>query len=98
MIGRFSSASADNSVRVWDAKTGQQVQICTGHFCFSVSWSHDDRFLASGSLDKHAYGTLRRASSYKFVRIHNFVNSVRWSHDDRFLASEVRQERARMGR
>ncbi|MEM9569739.1 MAG: hypothetical protein AAF900_02220 [Bacteroidota bacterium] len=41
-------------MRVWEAKTGRQVQICQGHDSFvnSVSWSHDDRFLASASFDE----------------------------------------------
>jgi hypothetical protein len=50
---RLASASADNTVRVWDAATGQELLTLKGHTnpLFDVSFSPDGRRLASASAD-----------------------------------------------
>ena len=45
----------DYSIRIWDAKTGEQIgSPLSGHsnWVFSVAWSPDGTKLASGSKDK----------------------------------------------
>ncbi len=49
----FLGSSSDNSIRLWDAKSGEQKAILTGHSSWvnSVAFSPDGETLASGSAD-----------------------------------------------
>ena len=55
--------SGSNSVRVWDAKTGEQLMELQGHSgdVASVAFSPDGNLIVSGSCDK--YGMQRQANS-----------------------------------
>ncbi len=86
-----SSASYDNTVRIWDGTTGNFIKACTGHTAWvnSVSWSPDGKKLASASYDK----TVRiwDGTTGNFIKActgHTaVVNSVSWSPDGKKLAS-----------
>jgi glucose repression regulatory protein TUP1 len=49
-----AAGSLDTIVRVWDTRTGQQVERLRGHkdSVYSVAFSPDGNSLVSGSLDK----------------------------------------------
>ncbi len=48
------SASADKTLKIWDATTGQETRELKGHTAAltSVAWSPDNRFVVSASQDK----------------------------------------------
>ena len=48
------SGSYDNTLKVWDAQTGQETLTLKGHsgYVFSVSFSPDGKRIVSGSYDK----------------------------------------------
>ncbi|CCO34971.1 Vegetative incompatibility protein HET-E-1 [Rhizoctonia solani AG-1 IB] len=55
---RLVSGSDDKTVRIWDAQTGKQLVVCGDNdashsdFVFSVGFSLNDLFVASGSRDR----------------------------------------------
>jgi WD40 repeat protein len=50
----LASGSYDNTIKLWDARTGSVLQTLEGHsdWVRSVAFSHDSQMLASGSNDK----------------------------------------------
>jgi WD40 repeat protein len=48
-----ASGSDDNTIKLWDAKTGSELQTLKGHSFSvrSVAFSHDSQMVASGSSD-----------------------------------------------
>jgi WD40 repeat protein len=49
----LASSSADQTIRLWNAQSGQEIIILEGHtdYTAKVSFSHDNRLLASSSTD-----------------------------------------------
>ena len=50
---QVASGSRDNSIRVWDSKTGRETLTLKGHSgpAWSVSFSPDGKRIVSGSSD-----------------------------------------------
>ncbi len=88
---RLASAGADQTVRIWDAETGKEIQCLRGHRSevFSVAYSPDGRYLASAGAD--CLVKLWDAETGKEIRTldgHTAeVTSVAFRPDGRQLAS-----------
>lgn len=84
----FTSASFDSTVRLWDVERGACIHTLTKHTepVYSVAFSPDGKFLASGSFDKcvHIWSTqvnnfffsLRLFVHYKLLIKTNVLTSV----------------------
>ena len=50
----LASSSYDNTVKIWDAKSGEELKTFEGHSSsvIEVCWSTDGKYLASGSADE----------------------------------------------
>src|SRR6185369_6318969 len=52
--GTLATASFDNTVKLWDYKTGKEKTTLKGHTAqvYSVAFSPDGNLIATGSMDK----------------------------------------------
>ena len=87
----LASGSEDNTVKIWDAKSGKCIRTLKGHSksVYSVCWSPDGKYLASGSeeatvkiWDANSGGCIRTLKGHS-----NSVISVCWSPNGKYLAS-----------
>jgi WD40 repeat protein len=88
---RLVTASADHTIKIWDALSGRELLVLAGHSgaIRGVAWSPDGKWVASGSEDKTA--KIWDAGTGKEIRTligHNdTVDSVAWAPDGRRLAT-----------
>ncbi|HWZ43607.1 MAG TPA: AAA-like domain-containing protein, partial [Candidatus Saccharimonadales bacterium] len=86
-----ASASYDQTVKLWEAGSGQLLRTLNGHssFVYSVAWSPDGKALASASDDQTV--KLWEAGSGQLLRTlsghSSLVTSVAWTPDGKALAS-----------
>jgi WD40 repeat protein/serine/threonine protein kinase len=90
--GRYlATGSHDNTVRLWEAATGQHMRTLAGHtaYILSVAWSPDGRYLVSGSADKTiSVWEVESGQLMQTLAEHLLVvTSVAWSPDGRHIAS-----------
>ncbi|WP_335084629.1 nSTAND1 domain-containing NTPase [Nostoc sp.] len=87
----IASASADNTVKLWNAATGKEITTLKGHSSAvnSVAFSPDGKIIASASKDKTV--KLWNATTGKEITTLNghssAVNSVAFSPDGKTIAS-----------
>lgn len=91
--GRFiASASADCTIKIWDAQTGALEHTLEGHLAgiSTISWSPDSNILASGSDDKSIRlwdTSTGLAHPTPFIGHHNYVYSIAFSPKGNMLVS-----------
>ena len=87
----LASGSNDETVKIWDAKSGVCMLTLRGHSndVESVCWSPDGKYLASGSKDyTFIIWDAKSGEKLKTLKGHSYwVNSVCWSPDGNYLAS-----------
>ncbi|KAG9190168.1 hypothetical protein G6011_08256 [Alternaria panax] len=91
--GRYiASASADCTIKIWDARTGALEHTLEGHLAgiSTICWSLDSKILASGSDDKSIRlwdTTTGLAHPTPFIGHHNYVYSIAFSPKGNMLVS-----------
>src|SRR5439155_9854018 len=80
------SGSHDNSVKIWDSKTGKPLKTLHGHGSWvrACAFSPDDRTVLSASHDHKAM--LWNITDYQELRV---LGRVLQGHDDDVLAAAV---------
>ena len=88
---RFVSASADNTIRLWDLRTGEALQTFTGHQAFvnAIALSPDERTFYSGSADGAllVWDTGTSSQRAEFAGHAGPVNALDRTPDGRYLVS-----------
>ena len=88
---RIVSASHDNSVRVWDAASGQCLRVLLGHknSVTNVAVSQNGKYIVSGSIDKTVilWDTYTGELVKSFTGHDECVNSVSIDKDSKLIAS-----------
>ncbi len=88
----LASGSEDETVKIWDAKSGESLKTLEGHshFVWSVSWSPDGKYLASGAGDNNVIiWDANSGEKLQTLKGHSCaVWFLCWSPDGKYLASE----------
>lgn len=88
--GNTSNNSRDNTVRLWDVKTGEEIHRFSGHSrdVIRISFSPDGRYLASISEDKDiVIWDIKKREKAKILKGHAYNRgSIAFSPDGRYLA------------
>lgn len=86
----LASASFDSTVRLWDVERGACIHTLTRHTepVYSVAFSPDGKFLASGSFDKCVHIWSTQVSDYEYIYVNSF-NTLKLMYHLLFFAERV---------
>jgi WD40 repeat protein len=88
---RIASAGGDNTVKIWDTKTGENLLTLTGHtgYAEAVQFSPDGRHVVTASRD--------RTIKFWNIEVHtNTVTSIAFSPNGKLLATGSSDRTARL--
>ncbi|KAH3684738.1 hypothetical protein WICPIJ_004269 [Wickerhamomyces pijperi] len=99
--GRYIvSASFDNSIKLWDGRTGTFISTFRGHVAavYQTAWSSDCRLLVSCSKDTtlKVWDVKTRKLSVDLPGHQDEVYSVDWSNDGKRVASGGKDKHVRL--
>lgn len=88
----LASASADATIKIWDASTGLHVRTLQGHLAgiSTIAWSPDSETIASGSDDKTIrlwHRNTGKPYQHPLIGHHNYVFSIAFSPKGNILVS-----------
>ena len=89
--GNYGPVTSNNSVKVWDAATGQTLLTYTGSSgqVYALAWSPDGKWIASAGDDKSVH-IWNAATGQTLTQYHgqtNIIFDVAWSPDGSSIAS-----------
>ncbi len=88
---RIASGWADNTVKVWDALTGDHALTFRGHSkeVLAVNWSPNGKRIASGSLDEtvQVWDAATLGHVFVYNHQHGYCTTLAWSPDGKLIAS-----------
>ncbi|WP_243292264.1 WD40 repeat domain-containing protein [Bacillus sp. FJAT-47783] len=89
--GKIATGSDDNLVRIWDMKTGEQIEEYQGHDSLvqSVKWAPNGEYLASTSYDETIilWDVKNKKAKNKYLGHEGIVNTVSWCFDSSKFAT-----------
>ena len=87
----LASASADNTIKIWNTETGQLITTLSGHTSSvnSIVFSQDQRLLISGGEDKNIkIWDVKNNSLLSTLTAHNdSIKTITISPDNKYIAS-----------
>ena len=91
--GKFIiSGSSDNTIKLWDIKTGREIRTYKGHknYVNSVAFSPDGKNIISGSKDRSVklWNTLTGEEIKTIETPNNVINNVVYSPDGKYIISD----------
>eukprot|EP00347_Sterkiella_histriomuscorum_P017718 403348260 len=96
------SASFDNSIKIWDGKTGKFISSLRGHVnsVYQVAWSADSRLLVSGSKDStlKVWDIEKRKLMFDLPGHADEIYAIDWSPDGEKVASGSKDRMLRIWR